>query len=125
MLDALKSVKKVKEDILTPEEKAAVVNKAEIKGTGFNMEIVQSAPGKAMIEKQRDSRRQRHILALKESTKFIDQFYDNFSERRDDIKNRADSFITNSDIKIEEIMSQLTDENLLANEIAWVNGIWE
>jgi len=25
---------------MTPEEKAAVVNKAEIKGTGFNMEII-------------------------------------------------------------------------------------
>jgi len=78
-----------------------------------------------MIEKQRDSRRHRHISALKESTKFIDQFYDNFAERRDDIKNRAGTFITNSDIQIGDVMSQLTDDNLLANEIAWVNGIWE
>lgn len=51
MLDILKNTKKVKQDIMTPEEKAAVVNKAEIKGTGFNMEIVQSAAGKTMIEK--------------------------------------------------------------------------
>jgi ElaB/YqjD/DUF883 family membrane-anchored ribosome-binding protein len=104
MLDALKNIKKVNEPIMTPEEKAAVVNKAEIKGTGFNMEIVQSSNGKTMIEKQRDSRRQRHIRALKESTKFIDQFYDNFAERRDDIKNRADTFINNSDGQIGDIM---------------------
>jgi hypothetical protein len=51
MLDALKNIKKVNEPIMTPEERQAVVNKAEIKGTGFNMEIVQSSAGKTMIEK--------------------------------------------------------------------------
>lgn len=50
-------MKKTAEAILTPDEKAAVRDKAEIKGTGFNMEIVQSSKGKTMIEKQRDSRR--------------------------------------------------------------------
>ena len=34
-LEALKNMKKVSEPILTQEEKASKVNKAEIKGTGF------------------------------------------------------------------------------------------
>ena len=34
-LEALKNMKKVAEPILTAEEKASKVNKAEIKGTGF------------------------------------------------------------------------------------------
>ena len=34
-LEALKKMKKVSEPILTPEERASKVNKAEIKGTGF------------------------------------------------------------------------------------------
>jgi hypothetical protein len=57
---------------LTPEERDTVKNKAEIKGTGFQMDMKTSAKGKGMIEVQRDSRRQRHIAALKESTKFVD-----------------------------------------------------
>jgi hypothetical protein len=34
--------------------------------------MVSSEPGRVMLEEQRDSRRQRHIAALKESQKFID-----------------------------------------------------
>jgi hypothetical protein len=57
---------------LTAEEKASALNEAEIKGTGFQMTMVSSEPGRVMLEEQRDSRRQRHIAALKESQKFID-----------------------------------------------------
>lgn len=78
-----------------------------------------------MIELQRDSRRQRHIAALKESTKFVDQFYDNFCERRNEIKRRSQEFVTDSNIAIEKNMQGLTDELLLANEITYVNSIWD
>ena len=76
------SKSKKAEPILTVEEKASQHNKAEIKGTGFQMKMVSSLPGATMIEAQRDSRRQRHIVCLKESEKFTDQFYDNFSEKK-------------------------------------------
>lgn len=76
------------EPILTTEEKSSKVNKAEIKGTGFQMKMVQSLKGATMIEAQRDSRRQRHIACLKEAEKFVDQFYDNFSEKKSEIKER-------------------------------------
>ena len=33
--------------------------------------------------------------------------------------------MTASDIEIEEIMSGLTDQDLLDNEIAYVNSIWD
>lgn len=36
------------------------------------MEMTCSNKGRVMIEDQRDSRRQRHLQALKESEKFID-----------------------------------------------------
>jgi hypothetical protein len=124
-LEALKNMKKVVEPILTAEEKASKVNKAEIKGTGFQMEMVQSAKGKAMIEKQRDSRRQRHIAAVEESHKFIDQFYDNFCERKNEIREKSRIFVAASDIEIEEIMGGLTDQDLLDNEISYVNAIWD
>jgi len=39
-LEALKNIKKVNEPIYTPEEKASIVNKAEIKGQGFQMTMV-------------------------------------------------------------------------------------
>ena len=50
-------MKKVAEPILTAEERASRVNKAEIKGTGFQMNMVTSEKGRVMIEAQRDSRR--------------------------------------------------------------------
>ena len=118
-------MKKVVEPILTTEEKASKVNKAEPKGTGFQMEMVQSAKGKAMIEAQRDSRRQRHIAAVEESHKFIDQFYDNFCERKNEIREKSRIFVAASDVEIEEIMGGLTDQDLLDNEISYVNAIWD
>ena len=118
-------MKKVAEPILTAEERASRVNKAEIKGTGFAMEMVTSDKGRVMIEKQRDSRRQRHIAAVNESHKFIDQFYDNFCERKNEIKERSRIFVAASDAEIDDIMAGLSDELLLENEIAYVNAIWD
>ena len=124
-LEELKNMKKVSEPILTPEERASKVNKADIKGQGFIMQMVTSQKGKDMIEAQRDSRRQRHISALNESHKFIDQFYDNFCERKTEIKEKSCIFVTASDVDITEVMSGLTDELLVSNEITYVNGIWD
>ena len=89
------------------------------------MTMVTSEKGRTMIEAQRDSRRQRHISALNEVQKFIDQFYDNFCERRNEIREKSHIFVTASDTEIEEIMSGLTDELLVSNEIAYVNGVWD
>ena len=111
--------------MLTAEEKASKVNKQEIKGTGFNMEMVQSEKGRTMIEVQRDSRRQRHIDALKECEKFVEQFYENFSERKNEIRERIRLFFSGSDVEITRIMNGLSDDLLLANEITYVNGVWE
>ena len=49
-LEELKNMKKVVEPILTAEEKASKTNKAEIKGTGFQMQMVTSEKGRVMIE---------------------------------------------------------------------------
>ena len=58
-LEELKRIKKVKEPLLTQEERASKVNKQEIKGTGtsysviclgFNLQMVCSEKGRAMIE---------------------------------------------------------------------------
>lgn len=89
------------------------------------MQMICSQKGKDMIERQRDSRRQRHIETLKESEKFVEQFYDNFSEKKNEIRERVKIFFAGSDVEIDSIMKGLTDELLLANEIAYVNGIWE
>jgi hypothetical protein len=62
---------------------------------------------------------------LKEITKFIDQFYDNFCERRNEIKRRSQEFVSNSNMDIDKNMEGLTDELLLANEITYVNSIWD
>lgn len=118
-------MKKVVEPIKTAEEKASHQNKAEIKGTGFQMTMVSSDKGKTMLENQRDSRRQRHIEALKECTKFVDQFYDNFSERRNETKEGIKIFLAGSDIEIDEIVEGLSEELLLTNEISYVNNIWD
>jgi len=85
------------------------------------MEICQSSKGKVMLEKQRDSRRQRHISALTESTKFVDQYYDTFSEKKNSVRQGSTKYILRSDERIAEIVKGLTDEDLLANEIAYVN----
>lgn len=111
--------------MLTPEERASKVNKQEIKGTGFNLQMYCSDKGRVMIENQRDSRRQRHIEALKECEKFVEQFYDNFIERKGEIKERVKLFFAGSDQEIDRIMSGLSDDKLLANEIVYVNAIWE
>ena len=78
-----------------------------------------------MIEAQRDSRRQRHIACLKECEKFVEQFYDNFSEKKNEIRDKIRVFLERSDIEIEALMEGLSDELLLANEIGYVNGVWE
>lgn len=44
-------MKKTSEPILTVEEKASRINKAEIKGTGFQMTMVCSEKGRSMLEK--------------------------------------------------------------------------
>ena len=87
--------------------------------------MIQSEKGRVMIEDQRDSRRQRHIEALNESEKFVEQFYDNFAEKKTDIKERVKLFFAGSDVEITRIMDGLSDELMLANEIAYVNGVWE
>lgn len=119
------SKSKKAEPILTVEEKASKQNKAEIKGTGFQMKMTQSLKGAEMIEHQRDTRRQRHIICLKECEKFVEQFYDNFSEKKNEIQDKIKMFFERSDIEIEALMDGLSDELLLANEIGYVNGIWE
>lgn len=116
---------KKEEPILTNEEKASQLNKAEIKGTGFQMKMVSSLKGSQMIEAQRDSRRQRHIQCLNESEKFVEQFYDNFTEKKNEIKERIKVFLERSNMVIDEQMGGLTDELLLANELPYVNGVWE
>lgn len=125
MLEELKTQKDSKQPILTADEKQAIVDEAEIKGTGFSMTMTCSDKGRKMIEAQRDSRRQRHIAALKESQKFIDQFYDNFCERKNEIRERSRIYIMASDAEINEVVATLTDANLLANEITFVNGVWD
>ena len=119
------SKSKKAEPILTVEEKSSKVNKAEIKGTGFQMKMISSEKGAVMIEAQRDSRRQRHIACLKECEKFVEQFYFNFLDRKNEIKERVKSFMERSDIEIIALMDGLSDELLLANEIGYVNGVWE
>ena len=121
----MKKLGKTKGPILTVEEKASKLNKQEIKGTGFNMQMYQSEKGQIMIEAQRDSRRQRHLDALKECEKFVEQFYDSFAERKNEIKDHIKVFFAGSDAEIDSIMRGLTDELLLANEIQYVNGVWE
>jgi len=78
-----------------------------------------------MLERQRDSRRQRHIEALKECERYVEQFSDTFAERKAEIRERVRLFFAGSDIEIDRIMGGLTDELLLANEITYVNGVWE
>ena len=62
---------------------------------------------------------------MKESHQFIDQFYDNFCERKNEIKERSKVFVSASDIEIEQLMEGLSDDLLLANEISYVNSIWD
>ena len=101
VLEDLKNQKKIKEAILTPDEKATIQNEADIKGTGNQMSMICSKKGQDMIEAQRDSRRQRHIAALKDSQKFIDQFYDDFCERKNEIRERSRIFISASNSEVD------------------------
>lgn len=89
------------------------------------MEMTCSDKGRIMIEDQRDSRRQRHLQALKESEKFIDQFYDNFCERKNEIRERSRVYTMASDAEIVQLMASMTDHNLVTNEITFVNGVWD
>lgn len=87
--------------------------------------MVSNLKGANMIEAQRDSRRQRHIECLKECEKFVEQFFNNFSEKKQEIKDKIRTFLERSDIEIDSLMNGLSDELLLANEIGYVNGVWE
>lgn len=78
-----------------------------------------------MIDAQRDSRRQRHIQSIKECEKFLEQFYDNFMEKKSEIKEKVNMFLAASDEDVRQIMNELTDEALLAHEIDFVNAAWE
>lgn len=62
---------------------------------------------------------------MQESEKFVEQFYDNFTEKKNEIKNKIKIFLERSDFRIDEQMNGLSDELLLANEIGYVNGIWD
>lgn len=67
----------------------------------------------------------RHIACLKECEKFVEQFYDNFCEKKNEIKSRIKSYLHHSDGEVDTLISGLADEHLLANEIGYVNGVWE
>lgn len=107
------------------EIQVAKADKSTVKGVGFNLEAFSSEKGKKMIDLQRDSRRQRHIQSVKECEKFLEQFYDNFMEKKSEIKEKINMFLSASDEEVQHIMAQMTDENLLAHEIDFVNGTWE
>jgi hypothetical protein len=62
---------------------------------------------------------------LKECERFVEQFYENFAERKAEIKERVKLFFAGSDSEVARIMAGLSDDLLLANEIVYVNGIWE
>ena len=62
---------------------------------------------------------------MKESTKTIEQFYDTFVERRNEIRERSKIYVQSSDKEIQEILSGLSDELLLENNKEYVMEIWE
>jgi hypothetical protein len=62
---------------------------------------------------------------LKEGERFVEQFAESFAERKADVRERLKLFFAGSDIEIARIMAGLSDELLLANEIVYVNGVWE
>jgi len=107
------------------EIEVARADKSTVKAVGFNIEGYSSLKGKKMIEEQRDSRRQRHLQAIKECEKFLEQFYENYMEKKSEIKEKVNMFLAASDEDVQQIMAELTDEALLANEIDFVNGAWE
>lgn len=117
--------KKIRKPLMTVEEKLSKDNKQVVKGTNFQREMIVSEKGKAMIEAQKDSRRQRHLAALKEAEKFVEQFYDSFAQKKAEIREAVKIFLAGSDVEVAEIMKGLNDDDLLANEIAYVNGVWE
>lgn len=55
----------------------------------------------------------------------MEQFYENFAERKAEVKERVKLFFAGSDFEVNRIMGGLSDDLLLANEIVYVNGIWE
>ena len=65
------------------------------------------------------------MQALKESEKFIEQFYDNFCERKNEIRERSRVYTMASDAEIQVLIDSLTDENLVSNEITFPNGVWD
>jgi len=89
------------------------------------MTLVTSEKGRDMIERQQDSRRQRHLNALKECEQFVQQFYDNFKEKQQEIKEKVLMFIDASNVEINKIMAELTDDALLEHDINFVNGAWD
>ncbi len=55
----------------------------------------------------------------------MEQFSENFAERKAEIRERVKLFIAGSDYEVNQIMAGLSDQLLLANEITYVNDIWE
>ena len=55
-----------KDKMVSQEMKTFRDDKQVVKGVAFNMTAFSSEKGRLMIEKQRDSRRQRHIESLKQ-----------------------------------------------------------
>jgi len=62
---------------------------------------------------------------LNDSQKYIDQFFDNFIERKTEIREKSRIFSCASDAEIDQIMRGLSDDLLVTNEISYVNGIWD
>jgi hypothetical protein len=84
-----------------------------------------SDTGKSMIDTQKDSRRQRHLQFVKDCEKFLEEFYENFKEKSEVIKEKVNMFLSASGEEVRSILDELTDEDLVANEIDFVNAAWE
>jgi len=126
-LEEFKSMQKqnVNQTKKSKEIQVAKADKSTVKGVGFNLEAYSSEVGKKKIDDQRDSRRQRHIQSMKDCEKFLQEFYDNFMEKKSEMKENVNMFLEASDEDIRQIMDELTDEALLAHEIDFVNAAWE
>lgn len=46
-------------------------------------------------------------------------------ERKQEIKEKIKMFVDASDVEIEKIMAELSDDALLAHDVNFVNGAWD
>lgn len=97
----------------------------ETKQLHTNVQLKSSTRAKEVFEKMKTTRRAMHTEALNEYEAWTETFVEGMKERVDERKKRTEAIKKGSRDEIEQLLTGMTDEALLAGNVENVTYVWD